>query len=93
MTKHKVKLPNSKVIRTEDAGGVKGVLLRSAVDNTWFFRRYNGNGSFTDYELYTEELFVTIDANTHAAFYSDGETDYLDFSPGLLAYDVLDEDE
>ena len=93
MTKQKVKLPNGKVVRTEDAGGVKGVLLRSAVDNMWFFRRYDGSGGFADYELRSEELFVTIDADTHAAFYSDGETEYLDFSPALLAYDVLDEDE
>lgn len=90
MTKQKVKLPSGKVVSAEGADGVKGVLLRSAVDRSWFFRRYH-EGGFTDYELHAEELFVTVEPGTHAAFYEDGESKYLDFSPALLAYEVEEE--
>ena len=98
MTEQNVRLPNGKVVpfgrlrkSAESADGVKGVLLRSAVDRSWFFRHYREDGSFTDYELHTEELFVTVEVGRHAAFYKDGKNTYLDFSPALLAHEVLEE--
>ena len=66
------------------ADGVQGVLCRSAVDGKHFFRVYEEDGTYTDYDLRHDDLSVSIDSGAHAAFYQ-FETDYvLDHSPEVL---------
>jgi Domain of unknown function (DUF6429) len=72
--------------RTEarSADGVRGVLCRDAITGRGFFRVYDKNGGFCDYELRHDELSVTIDANAMAAFYDDGIRSVLDHSTTVL---------
>lgn len=78
------------------AAGVKGVIIR-ALDGTMMFRVYHDNERFTDYEIRHDDLSVTIDEDTLAAFYracprvgGDGERNILDHSPEVLGLKKID---
>jgi hypothetical protein len=58
---------NQKAIET-GAGGVSGVLCRS-VDSTYFFRIYNDDKTFTDYDLRHDDLKITIAKDELASLY------------------------
>ena len=38
-------------LKTKPAKGVKGYIIRSAVEPGYLFRVYDGNKDFTDYEI------------------------------------------
>lgn len=60
------------------AQGTKGVLIRSL--GTYFFRVYNEDYSFTDYDLRHSDLAIEI-TDSDSAFYDD---QVLDHSPETL---------
>jgi hypothetical protein len=68
----------------ESAASVRGILIRSVVDGTIWFRVYRPDGQCTDYELLHDDLSITIDADALAAFYAIGERRVLDHSPSVL---------
>lgn len=74
----------NKVAEVSDAGGVRGFLLRSGVDLSFFFRVYREDGEFTDYEIRHHDLEVTIAPDALAAFYKIGDRLILDHSPEVL---------
>ena len=55
------------------AKGVKGFILYSPFSEDYFFRVYNPDKSFTDYELRIEELEVEI-IGDFASLFEDAET-------------------
>ncbi len=61
---------------------VKGILIRSG--SNYFFRVYQNDGEFTDYDVSHDELSITIDTDAMASFYTDGESFVLDHSPSVL---------
>lgn len=73
-------------LKIKSADGVRGLLLYNGVDN-YYFRVYEPDGSFTDYDLLHSDISVTID-DPDAFFYEttvDGETYlHLDHSPSTL---------
>lgn len=73
-------------VTCKSATGVRGCFLKG-IDGIKYFRVYNDDHSFTDYNLYHSDLFVTIDNDCDAVFYtkSDGST-YLDHHPRTLGY-------
>ena len=66
------------------ANGTRGFLCKSAVDGSFFFRVYEANEAFTDYDLRHEDLEVTISPDAMASFYRIGEDHILDHSPEVL---------
>jgi hypothetical protein len=70
------------------AEGVKGVLIKSGP--TFYFRVYDSGGSFTDYDIQHDDLFVTIDADALASFYHCGEHHCLDHSPQVFGLKTVD---
>jgi hypothetical protein len=78
-----------KVAEVTDANGVHGFLLRSAVDNSFFFRVYHGNGEFTDYDIRHHDLEVTIADDALASFYKIGDRFVLDHSPEVLGLEKV----
>ncbi len=77
----------------KSANGVSGHLLRTFNPGgcEYVFRVYNGDGTFTDYDLIHCDLHVTID-DPDAAFYQKDENTYLDHSPETLGIkEQLDE--
>lgn len=66
------------------ANGTRGFLCKSAVDGSYFFRVYEANEAFTDYDLRHEELEVTISPDAMASFYRIGDDHILDHSPEVL---------
>jgi hypothetical protein len=73
-----------KVAEVTDANGAHGFLLRSAIDDSFFFRVYQKNGEFTDYEIRHHDLEVTIAPDALASFYKIGDRFVLDHSPEAL---------
>lgn len=73
----------------EDASGVKGMLLRSG--STYFFRIYETDGSFRDYDLAHDDLAVTIDDGALASFYRGDGINTLDHSPRVFGLKKADE--
>jgi hypothetical protein len=71
------------------ASGKKGVLIRSL--DTLLFRVYNADHTFTDYEIKHDDLSVTIDQDSLAAFYSDGQRHVLDHAPEVLGLEPVDD--
>jgi hypothetical protein len=61
---------------------VKGILIRSG--KNYFFRVYQNDGEFTDYDISHDELSITIDTDAMASFYTDGKNFVLDHSPSVL---------
>lgn len=70
------------------AAGVRGILCRSAVGNEYFFRVYDPDGLFTDYELRHDDLQVMIAPDELASFYKIGAVSVLDHSPKVLGLTV-----
>lgn len=66
------------------ANGARGFLCKSAVDGSYFFRVHETNEAFTDYELWHDDLEVTISPDAMASFYRIGEDHILDHSPEVL---------
>ena len=68
----------------EDASGTKGCLLWTG--ETYIFRVYKEDFSFTDYNIKHNDLEVTISLDDEAAFYypEDGSEPYLDHAPMTL---------
>ena len=69
----------------KSANGVTGQLI-TIVDGTVYFRVYDEDHNFVDYELAHSDLTVTID-DVDAFFYSDEFTTRLDHSPSTLGKD------
>lgn len=68
---------------------MKGVLIRSGTE--LLFRVYRNDGSFTDYDIYHDDLSVTIDPDELASFYSDDERYLLDHSPSIFGLKEVNE--
>ena len=66
------------------ADGASGVICRSAVDGSTFFRVYDDDGSFADYALRHDDLRVTIATGAMASLYCVGDELVLDHSPEVL---------
>ncbi len=71
------------------AGGVKGVLIRTGSE--FLFRVYRNDGTFTDYDIYHDDLSVTIDSDELASFYNNGEHHILDHSPNVFGLKTVNE--
>jgi len=86
-----------KVAEVESAAGVKGVLCKTfgkdGRSNNFFFRVYGSDGNFVDYDIYHDDLSVTIDAKELASFYTIGEDKFLDHSPSVLDLRKADKEE
>ncbi len=79
------------VAEVSDAGGVRGFLLRSAVDGSFFFRVYHDNGEFTDYEIHHDDLEVTIAPDALASFYKFNDRLILDHSPEVFGLEKVED--
>lgn len=66
------------------AEGVKGFLLRDAVDGSAFFRVCAADGTHSDCRLRHDDLEITISADAMASFYCIGDDAILDHSPQVL---------
>jgi hypothetical protein len=64
------------------AKGVKGCII-DAFDGTYYFRVYNADHTFTDYELHHHDLQVIID-DEDAVLYDEELSTRLDYSPQTL---------
>lgn len=71
------------VAEVTDANGVRGFLLQS-IDGSFFFRVYDENKDFIDYEILHNDLEVTITPDALAAFYQFNGRTILDHSPEVL---------
>ena len=69
----------------KSANGVTGQLI-TIFDGTVYFRVYDEDHNFVDYELAHSDLTVTID-DVDAFFYNDEFTARLDHSPSTLGKD------
>jgi hypothetical protein len=67
------------------ADGVKGCLIRS-FDGTYYFRVYDAEHNFVDYDLHHSDLSVTI-TDPDAFFYRGDGINRLDHSPATLGHD------
>ncbi|MGE0823035.1 MAG: hypothetical protein AB7G75_09270 [Candidatus Binatia bacterium] len=79
------------VAEVTNAGGVRGFLLYSAIDESFFFRAYHENGEFTDYDIRHHDLEVTIAPDALASFYKFNEHLILDHSPEVLGLEKVEE--
>ena len=66
----------------KSANGVTGQLI-TIFDGTVYFRVYDADHNFVDYELAHSDLTVTID-DADAFFYEDEFNDRLDHAPATL---------
>ena len=57
----------------------------------YFFRVYDDDGTFADYDLRHDDLNVTIDIDSFASFYNAGDRGVLDHSPSVLGLKSADE--
>lgn len=64
------------------AKGTKGFLLWNPFDKCYFFRIYNEDKSFTDYDLRAEEIAVELTSNFVSLY--DGDNPKIDFSSEVL---------
>lgn len=85
---HKV-LYGKRPAEVVSAAGVSGVLCRSAVDGSCFFRVYAKDHTFADYALRPDCLAVTISEDELASFYKIGEHRILDHSPSVLGLESV----
>ena len=67
---------------TKSATGVEGCLIRGH-DGTYYFRVYDADHNFVDYDLMHSDLSVTI-SDPDAFFYNDKSGTRLDHSPQTL---------
>lgn len=77
-------MKNNSNIKITSANGVTGIILVSGQDV--YFRVYDKDFSFIDYNLAHTDLCITINDND-AYFYSDEICDVLDHSPATLGRD------
>jgi len=66
----------------KSANGVRGCII-SGVDGAYYFRVYDADHNFTDYDLHHFDLCVIID-DEDAFFYSDELGTRLDHAPATL---------
>lgn len=66
------------------AAGIRGLLCKSAVDGSYFFRVNEPNGDFTDYELRHDDLEIIISEDAMASLYRARNNYILDHSPEVL---------
>jgi hypothetical protein len=78
-----------KVSTATPASGKNGVLIRSL--GSFLFRVYHADHTFTDYEIRHDDLSVTIDQDSLAAFYTDGQRHVLDHAPEVLGLEPVDD--
>ena len=67
----------------QPAQGVQGVLIRSAVDNQIWFRVYDQDHEFRDYEITNHDCEIEI-LDPHAALISTEAGDFLDYTTEAL---------
>ena len=67
---------------TKSANGVEGCLIRGH-DGTYWFRVYDADHNFVDYDMTHSDLCVTI-TDPDAFFYSDEYSSRLDHAPATL---------
>jgi len=66
----------------KSADGVEGCLIRG-IDGEYYFRVYDADHNFVDYDLMHSDLSITI-TDPDAFFYNDEFTARLDHSPATL---------
>jgi hypothetical protein len=66
-----------------DASGVSGVLIKN-YGGGFSFRVYKSDHDFIDYQIYHDDLPVTISPDALASFYSNDEGQVLDHSPNVF---------
>ena len=66
----------------KSANGVEGCLIRGH-DGTYYFRVYDADHNFVDYDLMHSDLSITI-TDSDAYFYCKDGHDLLDHSPATL---------
>lgn len=66
----------------KSANGARGCII-SGFDGTYYFRVYDADHNFTDYDLHHCDLAVIID-DEDAFFYSDESGTRLDHAPATL---------
>ena len=67
---------------TKSADGVEGCLIRGH-DGIYYFRVYDADHNFRDYDLMHSDLSITI-TDPDAFFYTDEYNDRLDHAPATL---------
>lgn len=80
-------MKNNKI---KSANGISGYILKS-FNNNYFFRLYNKDGTFTDYDINHSDLHVIID-DEDARFYenTNTNTNILDHSPTTLGIKIVE---
>ena len=78
-------------MKVTSADGIKGTIIR-AFDGKYFFRVYDEDHNFIDYNLIHSDLTVTI-TDPDAYFYSGGGIHRLDHSPRTLGSEGIYPDE
>jgi hypothetical protein len=73
-----------------NAEGTTGFILTSVATESVFFRVYDKEGGFKDYDLYHNDLEVTIVCKD-AYFYDYGERQVIDHDPKIIGYKVITE--
>lgn len=73
----------------QPAKGKKGHLLYSPFTKTHFFRIYDGEGGFTDYDICAEDIEIEI-LDGHLELYEEGDRNKLDYSRKALGHESLD---
>jgi len=66
----------------KSANGVEGCLIRGH-DGTYYFRVYDADHNFQDYDVMHSDLSITI-TDPDAFFYREDDRDILDHSPATL---------
>ena len=66
----------------KSATGVEGCLIRG-IDGEYYFRVYDADHNFVDYDLMHSDLSITV-TDPDAFFYNDEFTARLDHSPATL---------
>ena len=66
----------------KSATGVEGCLIRGD-DGEYYFRVYDADHNFVDYDLMHSDLSITI-TDPDAFFYREDDRDILDHSPATL---------
>jgi hypothetical protein len=74
-------------IVSKPANGVSGCLLQPFTEGPVIFRVYNEDKTFTDYDLWHSDLFVTIN-DTDAYFYKTNKYQCLDHAPSTLGLGI-----
>ena len=73
----------------KDASGVAGVLIKT-FSGGYAFRVYDNKGKFVDYDLRHDDLAITIDTDSLASFYANGDKTLLDHNPRVLNLKKID---